>query len=117
MYWSAGLSVISDIPKKPQWPVKTHAWVNAGRLDDVDKCSSSSFLACSSIYLSTFGKAHSLKDNVAASLSKPSVSAGIGLIYNFDPVRIEVNFGLPLVASKSDGSRRGFQVGIGLEFL
>ncbi|KAJ7885101.1 surface antigen-domain-containing protein [Mycena olivaceomarginata] len=81
MYWSAGLSVISDIPKKPQWPVKTHAWVNAGRLDDVDK-------------------SHSLKDNVAASLSKPSV-----------------NFGLPLVASKSDGSRRGFQVGIGLEFL
>ncbi|KAJ7198619.1 surface antigen-domain-containing protein [Mycena haematopus] len=98
MYWSAGLSVISNVPKKPDWPIKTHAWVNAGRLDNVDK-------------------SRSLQDNIAASLSKPSVSAGVGLIYNFDPVRVEVNFGLPLMASKSDGSRRGFQVGIGLEFL
>ncbi|KAF7334237.1 SAM50-like protein SPAC17C9.06 [Mycena sanguinolenta] len=98
MYWSAGLSVISNVPRKPEWPIKTHAWVNAGRLDNVDK-------------------SRSLQDNVAACLSKPSVSAGVGLIYNFDPVRVEVNFGLPLIASKSDGSRRGFQVGIGLEFL
>ncbi|KAF8170615.1 surface antigen-domain-containing protein [Mycena galopus ATCC 62051] len=98
MYWSAGLSVISNIPKKPDWPLKTHAWVNAGRLDYVDK-------------------SRSLQDNVTASLLKPSVSAGVGLIYNFDPVRVELNFGVPLVASKSDGSRRGFQVGIGLEFL
>ena len=34
-----------------------------------------------------------------------------------DPVRVEVNFGVPLVASKSDGVRKGFQVGIGLDFL
>ncbi|KAK7059619.1 SAM50-like protein SPAC17C9.06 [Favolaschia claudopus] len=98
MYWSAGLSLISNLPKKPDWPIKTHAWVNAGRLDNVDK-------------------SRSLQENVVASLSKPSVSAGIGLIYNFDPIRVEVNFGLPLLASKSDGSRRGFQVGIGLDFL
>ncbi|KAJ7033195.1 surface antigen-domain-containing protein [Mycena alexandri] len=98
MYWSTGLSVISHIPKKKEWPVKTHAWVNAGRLDDIDK-------------------SRSLRDNISASLSKPSVSVGIGLIYNFDPARIELNFGLPLLASKSDGSRRGFQVGLGLEFL
>ena len=50
-------------------------------------------------------------------LANPSVSAGVGLIYRFDPVRVEVNFGVPLVASKSDGYRRGFQVGIGLDFL
>jgi len=98
MYWSAGLSVISQIPKKPEWPVKTHAWVNAGRLDNIDK-------------------SRPLADNVASTLAKPSVSAGVGLIYNFDIARVEVNFGVPLVASKSDGSRRGFQVGLGLEFL
>jgi outer membrane protein insertion porin family len=50
-------------------------------------------------------------------LRKPSISAGVGLIYRFDPVRVEVNFGVPLVASKSDGVRKGFQVGIGIEFL
>ena len=37
LYWSAGLSLISDIPKKPHWPVKLHGWVNAGRLDVVDR--------------------------------------------------------------------------------
>jgi outer membrane protein insertion porin family len=61
--------------------------------------------------------AKSLADNVAATLSKPSVSAGVGLIYRLDPIRIEVNFGVPLVASRSDGYRRGFQVGMGMDFL
>ena len=46
------------------------------------------------------------------------MSAGIGLVYRFDPsVRVEVNFGVPLVANKTDGIMRGFQVGIGLDFL
>ncbi|KAL0580908.1 hypothetical protein V5O48_001102 [Marasmius crinis-equi] len=38
IYWSAGLSVISDIPKKSYWPVKAHLFLNAGRLDPLDKC-------------------------------------------------------------------------------
>ncbi|KAJ7255225.1 surface antigen-domain-containing protein [Mycena rebaudengoi] len=97
-YWSTGISVISHIPKRPEWPVKTHLWVNAGRLDDIDKSSS-------------------LVDNVRNSFARPSVSVGVGLIYTFDPARIELNFGLPLLASKSDGTRRGLQVGLGLEFL
>ncbi len=56
-------------------------------------------------------------ENIKDMITRPSVSAGVGLIYRFDPVRVEVNFGLPLVANKSDGLRRGIQVGIGLEFL
>lgn len=56
-------------------------------------------------------------DNVRNSFARPSISAGVGVIYRFDPVRVEVNFGVPLVASKSDGTRRGLQVGMGLEFL
>ena len=49
--------------------------------------------------------------------AKPVVSAGVGLIYKLDPIRLEINFGVPLVASKTDKMRRGFQMGIGLEFL
>ncbi|KAJ7054448.1 surface antigen-domain-containing protein [Mycena amicta] len=77
------------------WPVKTHAWINAGRLDDFDK-------------------ARPLRDTLAR---PPAVSVGFGLIYNLAPARIELNFGLPVVASKSDGARRGLQFGIGVEFL
>ena len=41
LFWSAGLSLISDIPRKPHWPVKTHLFLNAGRLDVTDKSASS----------------------------------------------------------------------------
>ena len=52
-----------------------------------------------------------------AGLKQPSISAGLGLVYKFDPIRVEVNLGVPLVASKGDGTRKGVQVGVGLEFL
>lgn len=58
-----------------------------------------------------------LPHTLSRTLSRPSLSAGLGLIYRFDPIRVEVNFGVPLAASQSDGMRRGVQVGIGLEFL
>jgi len=98
LYWAAGLSLISDFPKKPHWPVKTHLFLNAGRLDNMDK-------------------AKSLAMNVQESITRPSISAGLGIVYRFDPLRVEVNFGVPLVVSKSDGHRRGFEVGVGVNFL
>ncbi|KAH6900840.1 mitochondrial protein [Coprinopsis sp. MPI-PUGE-AT-0042] len=98
IYYSIGASLISNIPHKPHWPLKAHLWVNAGRLDKVDQ-------------------SRTLSDNVSEMLARPSISAGLGLIYRFDPVRVEVNFGVPLAASKSDGTRKGIQVGVGLEFL
>lgn len=64
-----------------------------------------------------FLTAKPLLDSLVAALTKPSVSVGLGLVYRFDPIRIELNFGMPLIAAKSDASRRGFQVGIGLDFL
>lgn len=61
--------------------------------------------------------ARPFRDSLLHAVKGPSVAAGVGLIYRFDPVRVEINFGVPLVAYKSDGCQRGFQVGIGLEFL
>ncbi|KZT10437.1 uncharacterized protein LAESUDRAFT_644455 [Laetiporus sulphureus 93-53] len=98
VYWAAGISLISDIPRKSHWPVKLHSFVNAGRLTVMDKTKT-------------------VAENVWSQISKPSVSAGVGLVYKLEPVRVEVNFGMPLVASRSDGLRKGFQVGIGLDFL
>lgn len=31
-YWTAGLSLISDLPPKPHWPLKAHFFLNAGQL-------------------------------------------------------------------------------------
>lgn len=98
LYWSAGLSLISGIPRRPQWPVKLHGFLNAGRLDALDK-------------------SKPLQEQLSASLFRPSVSVGLGLVYKLDPVRVEVNFGVPLIANSGEGTRKGFQVGIGLDFL
>lgn len=72
-----------------------------------------SIVSFSSLSLAAKPLIPALKDLI----SQPSISAGVGLIYRFDPIRVEVNFGMPLVAAKSDTLRRGIQVGIGLEFL
>ncbi|EKM75679.1 hypothetical protein AGABI1DRAFT_116270 [Agaricus bisporus var. burnettii JB137-S8] len=101
-YWSLGASFISDIPKKSSWPVKLHAWVNAGRLEGINR---------------TIPPKEALGQTRDSLLQLPSVAAGIGLIYRFDPIRVELNFGLPLVASTHEKGKRGLQVGMGLEFL
>ncbi|KAG5725897.1 SAM50-like protein SpAC17C9.06 [Termitomyces sp. T112] len=98
LHWSVGASIISNLPVKPHWPLKTHVWLNAGRLDAIDQ-------------------SRPLLDSFRSTFTNPSVSVGVGMIYRFEPVRVEVNFGVPLITSKSDGSRRGLQVGMGLEFL
>ena len=54
---------------------------------------------------------------VVAAMQKPSVSVGLGLVYKFEPVRVEVNFGVPLVQNRGEKARRGLQAGIGIEFL
>jgi outer membrane protein insertion porin family len=56
-------------------------------------------------------------ENVAGLLAQPSVGAGVGLVYKFDWIRVEANVGVPLVAARSDGARKGFQLGVGVDFL
>jgi outer membrane protein insertion porin family len=114
MYWAAGMSVISDIPKKSHWPIKAHMFVNAGRLDtrDTSTCKSQD---CG--FFAERSPDKSLAENVTSIVSQPSASIGLGLVYKFDWIRVEGNFGVPLAAAASDGARKGFQVGMGVEFL
>jgi outer membrane protein insertion porin family len=65
----------------------------------------------------SFHKAQSFANNVARMYSSPNMSVGLGLLYRLDPIRVEVNFALPLVGRKGEGWARGLNVGIGLEFL
>ncbi len=37
LFWSAGLSFISDLPRRPHWPLKSHLFFNVGRLDMLDR--------------------------------------------------------------------------------
>jgi len=94
--WSSGLSLITPIPKRPDWPLKGHFFVNAGRL---------------------VGSEKDLSTSLASLFTQPAASVGCGLMYRHSIVRLEFNVGLPLAAHKSDGTRKGIQVGLGLHFL
>jgi outer membrane protein insertion porin family len=47
----------------------------------------------------------------------PSMAAGIGLVYGHPMARFELNFTLPLVLRRGEEGRKGFQVGVGINFL
>lgn len=96
IYYALGLSLLSNVPTRPTWPIKLHSWVNVGRLQD---------------------QGRDVRSTVHTLLTRPSVSAGIGLVYRVDPIRVEANVAFPLVAARGEGLRRGIQVGIGLEML
>ncbi len=47
----------------------------------------------------------------------PSMAAGVGLVYAHPVARLELNFSLPLVMRQGEDSRKGLQVGVGINFL
>lgn len=126
LYYSLGLSILGDIPRRPQWPTKFHAWINAGRLQGINRCGhclSPAILSTMLILRSTHPSRRFQMNSaptfqpIHTAITQPSISVGLGLVYRFDPIRVEVNLGVPLVAAKGEILKRGPQVGIGLEFL
>ncbi|KAG0149607.1 hypothetical protein CROQUDRAFT_653430 [Cronartium quercuum f. sp. fusiforme G11] len=88
IFWAGGLSLWAPLPGKPNWPLRVHGFLNAGRLTNT-------------------------WSNVGAS----SIAVGLGLAGQLQGVRIEANIGVPISVHEGDGSRRGLQVGLGIGFL
>ena len=91
-----------------------HTWINAGRLQDED---SNGEFAVNQYFYAFPHLNQPVRSTLHTLLTRPSVSAGLGLIYRLDPVRVEANVTFPLAAARGEGLRRGVQVGIGLEML
>lgn len=89
-FWAAGASLMAPVPRRPDWPLKLHAFANAGQL------------------------AHAA---APSELLAPSASVGGGLLFQQGALRLELNFGVPLAARESDGLRKGFQFGVGISYL
>ena len=47
----------------------------------------------------------------------PSTAAGVGLVYAHPVARFELNFSLPMVLRRGEVCTKGFQVGVGINFL
>ena len=84
LYYSTGFSVISDLysPKSGQsMPVKAHCWLNAGRLDGIDRgMSFRSPPPILQVLIIAPITATPLKQTVLASLSRPGYASFIALI-------------------------------------
>ena len=50
-------------------------------------------------------------------LFRPSVSVGVGIAARFTSFKLEINYGLPLIAHLSDALKPGLQFGLGMEFM
>ena len=50
-------------------------------------------------------------------LKKPSVGVGVGMIYRTPIGRVELNFGVPVMMRQGDWARKGFQFGVGVDFM
>ncbi|SJX63133.1 related to SAM50-essential component of the SAM or TOB complex of the mitochondrial outer membrane [Sporisorium reilianum f. sp. reilianum] len=99
-FWSLGLSLLSPIPRKPHWPLMLHAFANAGQIGQLPH------KPAGAQYWS------GLKQ-----LAQPSSSVGVGVVYMQGQLRVELNAGVPLTARCGDGTRKGLQLGIGIDFL
>jgi outer membrane protein insertion porin family len=118
--FALGLSFFAPLPYRPQWPVKLHSFINTGKVVGwhggtyCTRRMAQSMAAngsCEPLADRSFG------ENIGSLYRSPDLSVGLGLLYRLDPLRIEVNFSLPLIGRKGEGWARGLGVGIGLEFL
>ncbi|KAG5520261.1 hypothetical protein PMAC_001340 [Pneumocystis sp. 'macacae'] len=97
IYVASSTSVITSIPKLKHWPLKFQTFVNT-----------------SSLLLLNQGN---FKDIISELICKPSIAAGIGLIYCHTIARLELNFCLPIATRMSDRARKGIQLGLGVQFM
>ncbi|KAI7872710.1 surface antigen-domain-containing protein, partial [Spinellus fusiger] len=105
-YWSAGVSVLTPLPRWEDKPVRAHAFLNGG-----------SCVPVTGKGREGKGEENGLIFNSLSLTASPSIATGVGLVYRHSIARIELNYCIPLTAAKGDHVRRGLQLGIGLSFL
>ena len=103
-----GASILAPIPGRVNWPLKLHGFLNLGQLSQLQQ-------STCDLVLTPPGSFWTMQR--LAELAQPSASAGLGLRFQQGPIRLELNFGLPIMARCGDGLRKGLQFGIGIDFL
>jgi outer membrane protein insertion porin family len=108
------------LPYRPQWPLKLHSFINTGKVvgwHSGEFPSNTIAISYRVLITQTFTSDRTFAQNIGNLYRSPDLSVGFGLLYRLEPVRIEVNFSLPLIGRKGEGWARGLGVGLGLEFL
>jgi outer membrane protein insertion porin family len=100
-------SMMFPVPNAPiTWPLRLQAYVNAGALLPLNRGISRECTESGNIQ-ATFSEL----------LNRPSIGVGVGMIYRTPIGRVELNFGVPVTMRQGDWPRKGFQFGIGVDFM
>lgn len=99
IYFAQGVSMFTRIPKltSPDSCLRFHTFLNGGSLLALNQ--------------------EDVKGTIKELITRPSVSAGFGVVYRHPAARFELNLTLPLVARENEGTRKGLQFGVGLSYL
>lgn len=114
VYAAGGVNMLLPLPRVgPASPLRLQLFANGGRLVALNSNESSKGPAMDSktVY-------NGMKSAVGELFNGlPSMAAGFGLVYAHPVARFELNFSLPLVTRRGEESRKGLQVGVGINFL
>ena len=118
IYAAGSVNMLIPLPRVgPESPFRLQLFANGGRLVAMkSKPKRSDEMSGQRLGAGTVfdGMVSATKD-IGTGL--PSIAAGVGLVYAHPIARFELNFSLPLVLRRGEESRKGLQVGVGINFL
>jgi outer membrane protein insertion porin family len=125
VYAAGSVNMLVPLPRAgPDSPLRLQLFANGGRLVAMKnkgkgKEQSEDGSGISSTHTMSSSAVMSGMTSAVAELFNglPSMAAGIGLVYGHPMARFELNFSLPLVLRRGEAGRKGFQVGVGINFL
>ncbi|KAI1125449.1 outer membrane protein, OMP85 family [Nemania abortiva] len=118
VFAAGSVNMLLPLPKVgPDSPFRIQVFANGGRSVAMKHKTKSNDAASGQRMTasSALGGMFSATKEIGTSL--PSIAAGVGLVYAHPVARFELNFTLPLVMRQGEESRKGLQVGVGINFL
>ncbi|KAI0532725.1 outer membrane protein, OMP85 family [Xylaria digitata] len=118
VFAAGSVNMLLPLPRiGPDSPFRIQLFANGGRLVAMKNKTKSNKTAPGPSMTANSVLNSMLSATKEVGTSLPSIAAGVGLVYAHPVARFELNFSLPLVTRQGEESRKGLQVGVGINFL
>ncbi|OAA40911.1 outer membrane protein [Metarhizium rileyi] len=117
MFAAGSVNMLLPLPYKgPDSGLRFQVFANGGRLVALKNKGKSTGAGSQGL------SAGAVRDGMVSAIGDlfngtPSVAAGVGLVYAHPVARFELNFSLPLILRRGELGTKGFQMGVGINFL
>ncbi|KIE01689.1 outer membrane protein, partial [Metarhizium majus ARSEF 297] len=117
LFAAASVNMLLPLPYKgPESGLRFQMFANGGRLVALKNRSKSTEAGLQGL------SGSAVRDGMLGAVGDlfngaPSMAAGVGLVYAHPVARFELNFSLPLILRRGEVGTKGFQMGVGINFL